>query len=204
MLPVAFLAGLETAINGALALDPPTLERLARLDGKVIAMELRGIGITLFLAPHGGGLRLMGHYDGDPDTTLSGTPVAMLRMSTGEAGAGLFTGEVTIHGDTELGQNFKRILDRLEIDWEEHLSHLTGDIVAHQLGNVVRGLTGWGRRAAETLGRDAAEYLQEEVQQVPHPYEVEGFVAQVDTLRDDVERMEARVRRMRHALHEQD
>lgn len=196
MLSVAALAGLEQALNAALALDPKTLERLGRLQGRVIAIELQGTGIRLLLQPEKDGLRLMGHYDSEVDTTLRGAPFALLRMSTGRTGEGMFKGGVEIDGDVELGQQVQRVFEKLEIDWEGHLSRLTGDIIAHQLGNTVRGLLAWGERSAEHLGQDTADYLQEETEILPLPWEVNEFIEQVDTLRSDVDRMEARVKRL--------
>jgi ubiquinone biosynthesis protein UbiJ len=200
MLSVAALAGLEQALNAALALDPKTLDRLARLHGRVIAIELKGTGIRLVLEPAAQGVRLMGHYDGEVDTTLRGAPFALLRMGTGRTGEGMFSGEVEIDGDVELGQQIQRVFERLDIDWEEHLSRLTGDIIAHQLGNTVRGLFSWGERSAEHLGRDTADYLQEETETLPVPWEVQLFIGQVDTLRSDVDRLEARIKRLQQKL----
>ncbi len=195
MIPVAALVGLERAINAVIALDPDTERRLSRLEGRVIAIELRGIGLSLFAAPGREGLRLMGHFEGDPDTTLRGSPLALLRMGAGGT-RGLFAGDVVIEGNVEVGQRFKHILDALEIDWEEHLSRLTGDIIAHQIGNALRGLASWGRTASETLARDSGEYLQEELQVLPGRGEVDHFMDQVDTVRADVDRLEARIRQL--------
>lgn len=200
MLGVAALAGLEQALNAALALDPKTLERLARLQGRVIAIELKGTGIRLVLEPGAEGLRLMGHFDGEVDTTLRGAPFALLRMSTGRTGEGMFSGEVEIDGDVELGQQIQRVFEKLDIDWEEHLARLSGDIIAHQIGNTVRGLFRWGERTAEHLGEDTADYLQEETETLPVPWEVEEFIENVDTLRSGVDRIEARVKRLQRLL----
>ncbi|SCZ65029.1 ubiquinone biosynthesis accessory factor UbiJ [Thiohalomonas denitrificans] len=196
MIPVAALAGLERAVNAVIALDPETRRRLSRLEGRVIAIELQGTGLSLFAAPGKGGLRLMGHYDSTPDTTLRGTPLALMRMGAGGTTEGLFAGDVQIDGDVEVGQRFKHILDTMEIDWEEHLSRLTGDIVAHQVGNVFRSLAAWRRTASDTLARDTGEYIQEELQMVPGRREVDHFMDQVDTIRTDVDRLEARIRRI--------
>jgi ubiquinone biosynthesis protein UbiJ len=204
MIDVAALAVLEQALNAALALDPKTGERLTRLQGKVIAVELSGTGITLALQPTAEGkLRLMGDYDGEVDTTLRGAPFALFRMSTGRAGEGMFSGEVTIDGDVELGQQIQRVFEKLDIDWEEHLSRLTGDIVAHQIGNTVRDLFAWGERAAEHLGRDTADYLQEERDVLPVDWEVEEFIKGVDNLRSDVDRTEARIKRLQRKLEDE-
>ena len=200
LLPQAGLAVLEKAMNAALAMDPETLARLGRLEGKVVAVELKGLGVTLFLLPGAEGFRLMGHFEGEPDTTLSGSPLALLRLNRGKPGEGLFTGEVKIHGDVELGQRVQRILGGLDIDWEEHLSHLTGDVVAHQVGNLVRGVARWGERAAAGFGRNLTDFLQEERRDLPPRWELEEFLNGVDTLRSDVDRIEARVARLLRLL----
>ena len=96
LISVAALSGLESALNAALALDPATGEKLAALEGRVIAIDIRGTGRMLFLVPTLDGLKLMGHFDGPADTTLSGAPFALFRMGSGKPGEGLFSGDVTI------------------------------------------------------------------------------------------------------------
>lgn len=196
-LPTVVCASLEAAVNKVLRLDPDTVEKLATLAGKVIAVELRGLNVALYLIPEKSGLNIFSRFDGEPDTTLRGTPLAMARMGLEKkAGDTLFAGDVEISGDVELGQSFREILDGLDIDWEEQLSLVTGDVVAHQVGNVVRGAVDWGRKTLEILSRDAAEYLQEESRDLPNPGEVENFLSDVDVLRTDVDRLEARVKRL--------
>lgn len=196
LLSVAVLGGLESAINAALALDPATRERLSELEGRVIAIELKGTGHTLYLLPANDGLRLMAHFDGSVDTTLRGAPFALFRMNSGKPGEGLFSGDVTIDGDVELGQRIQRIFQQLDIDWEEHLSRLTGDIIAHQVGNGVRNLFAWGKQAADTLGMDTSEYLQYEREILPTRHELEAFLGDVDELRISCDRLDARLRRL--------
>lgn len=196
-IPTLVTVAIEAAINQVLALDPDTLERLRALNGKVIAIELQGLDVTLYLIPTDAGLSVFGHFEGEPDTTLRGTPVGMLRMGLAEnAGDSFFAGDVEISGDVELGTQFRDILDDLDIDWEEHLSHITGDVVAHKVGNLLRDAVDWGRKTLDTLGRDGAEYLQEESRDLPTRGEMEAFLAAVDTLRSDVDRLEARIKRL--------
>ena len=68
-----------------------------------------------------GKLRLMGDFDGEADTTLRGAPFALLRMRMARSGEGMFSGDVTIDGDVELGTQMQRIFDQLDIGWEEHI-----------------------------------------------------------------------------------
>lgn len=195
-LPTVVTAAIETAINQVLKLDPETVERIQTLQGKVIAIELRGLDTVMYILPQAGKLNVYSNFEGEADTVLRGSPVALARMGLAKnAGDVLFEGDVEITGDVELGQQFREIIDGLDIDWEEHLSHVTGDVVAHKLGSFARGALDWGRNTVETLGRDAAEYLQEESSDLPSRDEVEMFLTGIDDLRSDIDRLEARVQR---------
>ena len=196
-LSTTIAAVLEKAINQVLRLDPDTVEQLQQLQGKVIAIELQGLNVTLYLMPQQEGLNVFCHFEEEPDTVLRGTPIAMAKMGLAKnAGDVLFEGDVEISGDVELGQQFREILGGLDIDWEEHLSHLTGDIVAHKAGNIARGIFSWGKQTAEILSQDVAEYLQEESFDLPSRREVDGFLKNVDALRSDVDRLEVRIYRI--------
>ncbi len=204
-LAMSVSAGLETALNTALRLDPEAIRRLEQFSGKVIAIELQGLNLTLYLLPGSNGVNLMTQYCAEPDTILSGTPLAMAKMALApDASKVLFAGEVTIRGDVETGQRFKRLLDELDIDWEELLSRFSGDVVAHKLGDLVRATTTWGQQTLKILGQDTAEYLQQEGQDLPLPATVRQFIQAVDSLRDDTARLEARVARLRQHLNAND
>ncbi len=202
ILSSTFLTALETAINAYLRLDPETLERLGRLQDKVIAIELKGLDITFYALPGRYGLRLQPHWEDEVDTTISGTPLAFSRLGLGDSSQALFSGDVTIKGDVETGQRFKRILDEMDIDWEEQLSRFTGDVIAHRTGDLIRDGLRWGRRVVESLRQDVSEYLQEESRILPSRAEATAFMDEVDRLRDDVERLEARVKRLQRRLAE--
>lgn len=193
--------GLERALNAYLALDPEAGSALARLQGRVIAVHLLVPDLTLYLVPAADGLQILRHIEGEPDCTLTGTPLALARLGTAREKADeLFTGGVRVSGDTELGQRFGEVLGALDIDWEEQLSRLAGDVLAHQIGRGVRGLTRWAGATGRTLVQDLGEYLQEEARLVPARLEAEAFLQDVDDLRDDVERLEARVARLERRL----
>lgn len=200
-LAMGMTSGLETALNTALRLDPAAIKKLARFSGKIIAIELQGLELTLYLLPGADGISLMSQYDAEPDTILSGTPLAMAKMALGpDASQVLFAGEVTIRGDVETGQGFKRLLDELDIDWEEQLARYTGDIAAHKLGSMFRATVAWGQQALDILAQDATEYFQQESQDLPVPAAVRQFMHEVDELRDDSARLESRVTRLRQHL----
>ena len=53
-LPGILAAMLESAINRLLDLDEDTPERIERLEGRMLQLDIEGVGITLFFAFNGG------------------------------------------------------------------------------------------------------------------------------------------------------
>lgn len=189
------LEALEEALNRVLAMDPDARRRLADLHGRVVRVDLQGTGIQLNFVPgHDGHLRLLGSIEHEPDCTLSGSPVDLIRAGDSTSGhAQLFAGRVQIDGDTGLAHGFSETLAGIDIDWEEQLSRLTGDIAAHEIGRGLRAAAREGRRLGRSAQDNLSEYLTEEARLLPHRFEVEDFLAEVDVLRDDCERLAARI-----------
>ena len=191
---------LETSINLVLKQDSDTLEKLAALQGKTFAFEFTDLDLTLYLFPHTEGVQLQYLYDGQPDTTLQGSTLAFINMSLGDSSESFFSGEVRIKGDIKLGQRFKRILEQLDLDWEEWLSGYTGDLVAYKAGKLMRDLTSWGKDTLKTIQLDMSEYIQDEGQLNPQPEEIEDFTHKISQLRDHTARLEARILRLQKKL----
>ncbi|HKS53688.1 MAG TPA: SCP2 sterol-binding domain-containing protein, partial [Steroidobacteraceae bacterium] len=133
-------------------------------------------------------------HEGTPDATLSGSPLSLMRLAGPAPEAALRGGSVHIEGDAEIAQAFSELLKQAQPDLEEELSRVIGDVAAHQVGNAARSALGFGRRAIDTFTQNVAEYLQEEGRDVPSRTEAEEFLQGVDKLRDDADRLEARLK----------
>lgn len=198
------LALLQAAINRLLALDPDSRARLAELDGRVIRLRLRlgheengEAALELDVRPTTtGGVRLRAPDAGPADVTISGNPAAFGRVLFGEA---LPSAEAALElrGDVELGKRFEQILKRLDMDWEEGLARIFGDVVAHQLGRAARALRVQLETIARRLACDLGEYLREEARIAAPRERVEAFLQAVDRLRADTDRLEKRLERLR-------
>jgi ubiquinone biosynthesis protein UbiJ len=196
-LPASAASGLEIALNRYLDLDPAVRGRLADLDGRLIALQLRGLDLRILLRTGRNGITVLTDSGQDADTVLHGSPLGMARLGLGGNTAGtLFSGAVEISGDVETGQAFKAILDEMEIDWEEQLSRLSGDVVAHQLGKVARKTGSLLAHGRTTLMQDLTEYLQEELRVLPARIEVENFIEDVSRLGMAMDRLQARLDRL--------
>lgn len=195
----------EELINRLLRLDSHTLQRLGELDGKVIAVRLQSQSLRdedapflLYCLPSEGGLRIRLHSERDPDVTIGGDIPVFGKLVLGRhMPSSVPVGELQISGDFDLGHRFKKILDQVEIDWEEELSHYVGDVMARKFSLLVQDTRRWLRHAGETVLQDVAEYLQEETRDLPKQREVDAFLRSVDDFRSDVERMRQRLDRLR-------
>lgn len=190
---------LEDAGNRYLRLDPATLARLGDLQGRVLRMSFTDLDVSLYMLPSEAGLRLAAEHPAEPDVTLSGRLPAFARLGLGADTGLFFSGDLSVSGDVELGHRFQRILQQVDIDWEEQLSRVVGDVAAHQFGNLARAARTWQRQAFDVLGRDLAEYLQEERRDLAQRHQVEGYLHRVDELRADADRLEQRIARLLRA-----
>jgi ubiquinone biosynthesis protein UbiJ len=197
--PFIFARLAEAALNRLLWLDPAALQRLGELDGKRLRLHLTdpaGQPWDLDLLPSEAGLRFDPvSGDHEPDVTIVGTSAVFAQLLFGETPPGRHA-ELTIRGDIELGNRFRSILERLDLDWEEPVSHVTGDVVAHALGRAARDLRVWARAAARSLGQDVADYLQEESRLLARRERVESFLADAERLHADTDRLEKRLARL--------
>ena len=196
-IPTALLAAIEGALNHYIALDPEGAMAFVPIYGRIIVIAIEGVGIRLTLIPGPDRVQVFGAYDATPDCLIRGAPLALLRMMTSERKESQLTaGAVRIEGDTAIAQCLSEAMAGLDVDWEEQLAKVLGDPIANQLGRAVRTAGDWGGRTGETLKTNLKEYLEEEARLLPTRYEVDEFLQQVDTLRDDMERLAARIMRI--------
>ena len=200
-LPFASLiaAGVEAALAASLKGSSAARADLAKLEGKVIRLELIGLPLTLHFLPEGGKMAVAADYHGEADITVR-APAASLMAAALKRDSEAVPRGMQISGDAETAQVFSRLLKSADLDWEELLAQRIGDVAARQVGNAMRGFMGWSRDAGTRLGQDVADYLHYESRQVPPRHEVEGFLTGVDRLRDDAERLTARLKRAESRL----
>ena len=196
--PISLLAPIASEIGGRLLqTDPTTLKRLAELEGKVISLDFSGTDIHIFMFPSADGIRLADDWDGEVDVHMTGKPFDLIKMgASGKAPVTPGKVNVRIEGDLHVGQQFKKILDDMQIDWEELLSQYIGDIAAHHGSNLIRSIGSHVRQAVISTAQNASEYVRYEARMIPADWRVEEFIDDVDKLREDVDRISIRIDRL--------
>lgn len=203
-LKVLIGAALENAINKLISLDEQTGQRLSEIDNRFISLEITDLDITLVFHIQAPKIRLMTEFfEADTLITTNSKTITEMGLQKVTGDSPSLHGKLEITGNIEVGQSFKSILDSLNIDWEEHLSHIAGDVFAHQFFRAANKFSEWGKETWQHFTQDSSAWLTDEQQLSPHKQEIENFTKQVNKTRNDVERIAARIQRLQHHL-EQD
>ncbi len=187
---------LQIAFNRYLAYDPEAPKHLARMDNKVVEICFQPLSLSLFIIICDGALDISDSCSTPADTKIIGSPIGLARLGLTSSNGSVMSGEVVIEGDLALGQAFQSFLGNIDVDLEEPLSELTGDVIANALGNTARDFFKWCGSVSTSSGLDLSEYVREERQLLPSSFEVNRFKRDVDDLRLATDRLEARIQQL--------
>ena len=193
--PGILAAMLESAINRLLDLDEGTPERIDRLEGRMLKLDIEGVGISLYFAFNGGQVEVGTRSSFEPDTTISGSPAALFSIAVpDELGSWKSPdSRVNISGDANLARDLERLFSRLDPDWEGRLSRIFGDVWGHQVAAGLRAGAEQARESAGSAGVMISEYLQQNQSPVVGSDEIEAFAEAVEEASEWAESLENRI-----------
>lgn len=180
-----------TAINHLLQQNRWAAERLLRFAGKTARFDIAPFSISYTILPDG--FLTSSAPDASADAVCKIAPSLLPRLALHDEKA---HAEVQTEGDAALLTEIFFLSRNLNWDLAEDLSPLTGDILAER---IVRGLQSAGaeiRNAATSLTQAAAEYWTEERPLLTKPRDLARFIEDVDHLRDDLARLQQRIRQL--------
>ena len=194
------LAGraLEVALARLLVLDPDTADAVKALEGRRLQLELEAPAIALSITVRDGQLRV-GPPDTktEPDLGIRATLGGLLsQLPFARAGNAPPVGKMRINGDAELARTVQKLGQGFDPDWDKPFADALGPIFGPQLARMMREAFRGATRVAGNMARDAAEFVTEESRDVVAKAELEAFHDDVDGLRDQAERLIARVARL--------
>jgi ubiquinone biosynthesis accessory factor UbiJ len=182
---------LEQLLNRSLPRSPRAQQLVAELTGKSITVIMPQL--SRFRVASNGATLSLSRETTACDASVSGGPVSLLALAGARAQAVLQRGDVRIEGDTEVAQKFRELGALLRPDLEEEVALIVGDVPAHQLGRLARLGGAFAARAVDTTLTNLAEYLGHERADLVSRQEGEQFLRGVDVLREDLDRLQARL-----------
>ncbi len=198
MIKTYSLKALERALHHALALDETTPLKLAKLENKVLEISINPLGVNFFIHFEKQRLKLLANYEGAVDTLIQSSPLGLIRLSflPASKARSLFNDKIKLSGDVELGQQVKQLFDELDIDWEAHLAHFTGDVVAYGIGSLLRQGISFQKEVRTRFKSNTSAYIQEELRWLPPREEINDFFSDIDQLALDTERLQAHINQL--------
>jgi ubiquinone biosynthesis protein UbiJ len=221
MWPMA-LSFVESLINRTIRFDPRTEKRLALLSGKSLLLEVTDLKLNILILFTEEGIRLQtqkkeehGFHSTEvenikggniqekstqekstqnsADVSVKAPSRALVAFILSKEIKDAINRGLVIEGDLELASEIQHFVLDLDIDWEEILSQYTGDMLAHQVFNIYHKIKGKKQDIRNSLLHSAGNFLQEEIQLLPTAVEMQHFNQSVDSLRDEVDRLEAKI-----------
>ena len=179
------------ALNHLLAQNVWALSRLVRYSGKTARFDVAPFTFAYTILPDG--MLTTACSDICPDARCIIAPSLLPRLAMQDERA---YAEIQSDGNTALLTEIFFLSRNLRWDAADDLSRLTGDIAAERIVQAVQDKHQFITETAVNLSQAAAEYWTEERPLIAKPRQISAFMRQVDTLRDDLARLEQRVSRL--------
>lgn len=189
-----FLRLLTRAIRKIMALDPQLPQLLTPLDEKTILWTTPNKKITLFCKISEGECRFSSQNEIEPDLTITGYLYDLAQLWKNPESP--INPAIKIQGDPQVLDALREVLKKIALDWQAPLSKYFGDPIAQQLGQLAKKSRNYVKEITESSFVGLGEYLQDDAKQCVSPITLQKFFSEVDTLRADVDRLEACLNRI--------
>lgn len=195
----ALLASAEQAINAGLRYDPGTRAQLHRLEHKTLALKLTQPHCQITITALDGRVRLGSYVEAPQAQVLGSLPDALAWLASGDS---LANHQLEVRGNTALLLDWQQLVGNLDIDWEDLINPLLGDVVGHAVASHLRGLWRWGHARRHNMADQLVEFSVEERQWLPNRALFNDFRQRNQSLRLDIDRLQARVTRLQTLISE--
>jgi len=180
------------ALNRLLDEEGWARERLEPFEGETVEFRAPGFPSLRFEITAQGRV-LPAEAGGEPTLTVVLGPESLPALVRGQEH---FMHSVHVSGNAKLASEVLLLVRHLRWDPEEDLARVLGDVAAHRMAGAARDLLAWQTDAVRRFTESAVDYLVAEKRWLVDRAEHEAFAAAVARLRDDIERLEARLRRL--------
>jgi ubiquinone biosynthesis protein UbiJ len=195
---------LERAVAQARTDSPRAATLLRSLQHRTLRVNVSGTPFDVMLESTGETLRLRPTSAGagvdtaatTVDASITGAPLSLLGLAGEDPQAVITRGDVKIEGDAQIAQQFRELAMLMRPDLEAVLGRLVGRSGAHIAMRGLRAAGDWARASAWTAAQNVAEYLAHERGDLVSRPEGEHFLRAVDQLREQLDRLDARLRQL--------
>ena len=192
------LKSLEIALNHALRFDMESHEKLQHFANRSIRIDITNLNIAVIVRFTDDRILLEAAEEHVADLMIKADSFALLKLV--QQPDSLFSNQIQIRGDVQFAKQLQDWQQHFDFDWEQQLARVTGDTLAYPLAQSLRRGFDWLNYNRSEFEQSLAEYLREESQYLPDKSQTERFMQNVDLLRADTERLEARIKRLQNLI----
>ena len=177
-------------LNRLLAAEDWARQRLAPFAGETLELRASPLPTLRLRILEGGTVEAGG---AEPGLTMTLKPELLVALARGEEHA---MRAVDVQGNARLAAEVLVLARHLRWDFEEDLSRLFGDVVAHRLAGAARAFAAWHVDAAQRVAGALVDYATEEKKVLVRRAELETLAQPLAQLRDAIARLDKRLERL--------
>lgn len=178
------------AANHLLRAQPWACRCLKPFAGRTARLEMPPLRLVVVITPEG---TLAEAAAAEVDVAFELPAVAPLLAWRGREA---LLKAARVSGAADFAEALGTVARNLSWDFEEDLSHVMGDVAAHRLAQLLRGLAEWPRTAGLRLSDNVSEYLREEQPLLASRPAFSGLGKTTGELELTLHRLAARIERL--------
>lgn len=194
--PIA-IRPVEELLNRILAKDSYLRSRLKIFSGKSLQISVYPPGITVTVLFERDRIRLLSSpaelLDIEITASIRGNVSELLPLLIEKPDRRpLSNPAITVTGDVNFIQDIYASLHNLDIDWEDYLAPMLGNLITNELSQFGEDLQEWSQQVSSNMRRNVDEYLKEEERIFPKKEQLKDFGEELDRLKLKIDRVKAK------------
>ncbi|WP_017443984.1 ubiquinone biosynthesis accessory factor UbiJ [Gayadomonas joobiniege] len=173
----------------------------ARLLNKQVAISISELNLQLQMHIQEDGYLSIWSPVNNADCHIITTLGGLIKLQQPEQITALIkAGEVDIEGDVQLAQAYADWLKGSLIYWQDVLAGIVSDPVAAKLTQAGEQFAAAAQQQLQNSQRNFGNIIWDEKRLAPHPLEVKVFVQDLRQLRQDTDRLTARIEQLEQTI----
>ncbi len=195
----------QQLVNGLISSDAHVQAKLNAFANKAIQINTSSPSLNMRVTIETRQLRFTAidseQFELPVDATIEG-PASKLfeQLMDSSSRQALVSQDLAIEGDLQLVQDMLAAIRSLDIDWQDYLSPVIGDVLTQQLGQSLNESRTWLSDSERRVRASLDDYLKEEARLFPQQIQISNFEDDLDALKLRVDRVHARIERLRQDL----
>jgi len=194
--PIA-IRPVEDLLNRVLAKDSYLQSRLKTFLGKSLQIAVHPPGTTVTVLFEQDRIRLLSSpaelLDIEITASIRGNVSELLPLLIEKPDRRpLSNPAITITGDINFIQDIYASLHNLDIDWEDYLAPMLGNLITNELSQFGKDLQEWTQQVSSNMKRNVDEYLKEEERIFPKKEQLKDFSEELERLKLKIDRVKAK------------